>query len=64
MSKPFLPSKTRMARISTCLQLSLGVPRVDDRRVVSGIVYLIRNGLQWKSRSFKSPIDRRGRPPG
>jgi transposase len=24
------------------------VPRVDDRRVVSGIVYVIRNGLQWK----------------
>jgi transposase len=22
--------------------------RVDDRRVVSGIVYVIRNGLQWK----------------
>ncbi len=25
-----------------------GVPRVDDRRVVSGIVYIIRHGLQWK----------------
>jgi len=24
------------------------VCRVDDRRVVSGIVYVIRNGLQWK----------------
>jgi transposase len=24
------------------------VPRVDDRRVVSGVVYVIRNGLQWK----------------
>ncbi len=22
--------------------------RVDDQRVVSGIVYVIRNGLQWK----------------
>ena len=33
---PYLPSDTR------------GVPRVDDRRVVSGIVYVIRNGLQWK----------------
>jgi transposase len=28
--------------------LSHGVPRVDDRRVVSGIVYVIKNGLQWK----------------
>ena len=25
-----------------------GKPWVDDRRVVSGIVYVIRNGLQWK----------------
>ena len=25
-----------------------GVPRVADRRVVSGIVYVIRNGPQWK----------------
>ena len=25
-----------------------GVSRVDDRRVLSGIVYVIRNGLQWK----------------
>ena len=34
--EPLLPNKPR------------GVPRVDDRRVVSGIVYVIRNGLQWK----------------
>ena len=25
-----------------------GLPRVDDRRVISGIVYVIRNGLRWK----------------
>ena len=37
-----------MARISPYFPLSHGVPRVDDRRVVSGIVYVIRNGLQWK----------------
>jgi transposase len=24
------------------------VPRVDDRRVISGIVFLIRNGLRWR----------------
>ena len=33
---------------SAAFSLSHGVPRVDDRRVVSGIVYVIRNGLQWK----------------
>ena len=40
--------RCRLARISPHFPLSHGVPRVDDRRVVSGIVYVIRNGLQWK----------------
>ena len=25
-----------------------GVPRVDDRRVISGIIHVIRNGLMWR----------------
>jgi transposase len=48
MIRLFLLSERQMARISPCFPLSHGVPRVDDRRVVSGIVYVIRNGLQWK----------------
>src|SRR6185437_16822501 len=44
----FLLSVRQMARISPYFPLSHGVPRVDDRRVISGIVYVIRNGLQWK----------------
>lgn len=44
----FLLSERQMARISPYFPLSHGVPRVDDRRVVSGIVYVICNGLQWK----------------
>ena len=48
MSDVFLLSKAQMARISSHFPLSHGVPRVDDRRVVSGIIYVIRNGLQWK----------------
>ncbi len=48
MGDLFLLSERQMARISLCFPLALGVPRVDDRRVVSGIVYVIRNGLQWK----------------
>ena len=44
----FLLSERQMARISPFFPLSHGVPRVDDRRVVSGIIYVIRNGLQWK----------------
>jgi putative transposase len=27
---------------------SHGVPRVDDRRIISGIVFVIRNGLRWR----------------
>nr|WP_194300416.1 IS5 family transposase [Acetobacter farinalis] len=37
-----------MKRIEPFFPLTHGVPRVDDRRVLSGIVYVIRNGLQWK----------------
>ena len=44
----FLLSERQMARISPCFPLAHGVPRVDDRRVVSGIVYVIKHGLQWK----------------
>ena len=48
MGELFLLSEYQMARISPFFPLAHGVPRVDDRRVVSGIVYVIRNGLQWK----------------
>jgi len=48
MSDLFLLSERQMARISPCFPLAHGVPRVDDRRVVSGIVYVIKHGLQWK----------------
>src|SRR3954465_16081659 len=48
MGDLFLLSERQMARISPYFPLAHGVPRVDDRRVVSGIVYVIRNGLQWK----------------
>ena len=48
MGDLFLLSERQMARISPYFPLSHGVPRVDDRRVVSGIIYVIRNGLQWK----------------
>ena len=34
--EPLLPNKPR------------GVPRVDDRRVISGIVHVIRGGLMWR----------------
>ena len=48
MAGLFLLSERQMARISPFFPLLHGVPRVDDRRVVSGIIHVIRNGLQWK----------------
>src|SRR5690349_9879682 len=48
MSDVFLLNARQMARLVPFFPLAHGVPRVDDRRVVSGIVYVIRNGLQWK----------------
>ena len=48
MIQPFLLTEAQMARISPFFPLSHGKPRVDDRRVLSGIVYVIRNGLRWR----------------
>jgi transposase len=44
----FVLSEAQMRRIESLFPLSHGVPRVDDRRVVSGIVFVIRNGLRWR----------------
>ena len=41
-------SKAQMRQIEPHFPLSHGVPRVDDRRVVSGIIFVIRNGLRWR----------------
>ena len=42
-----LLSEAQMALISPHFPLSHGVARVDDRRVVSGIVFVLKNGLRW-----------------
>ena len=48
MADVFLLSPAQMKRIKPVFPLSHGIPRVDDRRVVSGIVFVIRNGLRWR----------------
>lgn len=48
MSDLLLLSRAHMRRIGPFFPLPHGVPRVDDRRMVSGIVYVVRNGLMWK----------------
>ena len=42
-----LLSKAQMRRIEPHFPLSHGIPRVDDRRIVSGIIFVIKNGLRW-----------------
>ena len=44
----FYLSESQMERISPFFPRSHGIPRADDRRVVSGILYVIKHGLQWK----------------
>ena len=41
-------SDAQMLRISPYFPLSHGIARVDDRRVLSGIIFVIRNGLRWR----------------
>ena len=48
MSDLWLLSEAQMRRIEPYFPLSHGIPRVDDRRIVSGIIFVIRNGLRWR----------------
>ena len=48
MKELFYLSHEQIARIKRYFPRSHGIPRVDDRRVVSGIIYVIKHGLQWK----------------
>jgi putative transposase len=41
-------SDGQMRRIAPYFPLSHGIARVDDRRVLSGIIFVIRNGLRWR----------------
>lgn len=41
-----LLSVAQMRRIEPFFPRSRGLPRVDDRRAISGIIYVIRHGPQ------------------
>jgi len=38
----------QMVRLEPYFPKSHGKPRVDDRRVLSGIIFVNRNGLRWR----------------
>ena len=48
MSQLFYLSSEQLERIKPFFPLSHGVSRVDDLKVFSGIIYVIKYGLQWK----------------
>ncbi|QJB69739.1 IS5 family transposase [Parasphingorhabdus halotolerans] len=48
MDDLFLLSEAQMRRIEPYFPLSHAIPRVDDRRIVSGIIYVIKHGLMWR----------------
>lgn len=48
MSDIYWLSQAQLKRIEPYFPLSHGVPRVDDLRVISGIIHVIKRGLQWR----------------
>jgi transposase len=47
MSNLFWLTDEQMERLKPFFPKSHGKQRVDDRRVLSGIIFINRNGLQW-----------------
>jgi putative transposase len=48
MSDLMLLSQAQMRRIKPYFPLSRGIPRVDDRKIISGMIFVLRNGLRWR----------------
>ncbi len=47
MSNLYWLKDEQMVRLEPSFSETHGKPRVDDRRVLSGIVFINRNGLRW-----------------
>ena len=48
MSGQFWLTHEQVERLRPHLPKARGKPRVDDRRVLSGIIHVQRNGLRWR----------------
>ena len=48
MSDLFWLTDEQMARLQPCFPRGHGRPRVDDSRLLSGIIFINRNGLRWR----------------
>lgn len=47
MSDLYWLNDEQMAKLEAVFPKSHGKPRVDDKRVLSGIIFINRNGLRW-----------------
>lgn len=63
MSNLYWLTDAQMERLKPFFPKSHGKPRVDDRRVLSGIIFINRNGLRWcdAPKEYGQSIARRGR---
>lgn len=59
MSDLYWLTDEQMARLAPYFPKSHGKPRVDDRRVLSGIIFVNRNGLLWRDAPRKYGRTRR-----
>ena len=48
MAELFLLTKAQMRRVEPYFPRSHGKPRVDDRRVISGIIHVLKVGCRWQ----------------
>ena len=48
MEYPYLLTEVQVRRIEPYFPLSHGIPRVDDRLIVSAIIFVIKNGVRWR----------------
>ena len=48
MKDLFWLTKAQLKKIEPYFPASRGVRRVDDLRVISGIIFVIKRGLQWR----------------
>jgi len=48
MADHYWLTENQLERIKPYFPRSHGKPRVDDRRVISGTIHVIRNGLRWR----------------
>lgn len=50
MATPYWLSEEQFARLQPLLPNKVrGVPRVDDRRVISGILHVLQSGCRWRA---------------